>query len=300
MYVVTGASGHTGSEVALKLLKAGKKVRVVGRDATRLERFRQQGADVFVANLTDAPALTRAFSGNRAVYALIPPDISSPGVRAAQERISGALTAAIEKSGIPYAVVLSSFGADKSKGTGPVVGLHNLEKKLDTIDGLNALYLRAGYFMENLLPQLGVIQSFGIVAGPVRADLPLPMIATQDIGDAAAKALLELTFTGKTSRELLGPRDVTYNEVAPAIGAGIGRPGLAYQQMPPAQLKPALTSMGMSSNMADLLVEMAEAMNSGHMKALEPRSAANTTATTLESFIATQFVPAYRAKAAGA
>ncbi len=300
MYVITGATGHTGSVIAEKLLKAGKKVRVVGRDAKRLERLRQQGADVFVANLTDTAALTQAFSGNRAVYAMIPPDISSPDVRAAQERISDALAAAIEKSGIPYAVLLSSIGADKLTGTGPVVGLHNFEKKLDTIAALNALYLRAGYFMENLLPQVGVIQSFGIVAGPIRADLPLAMIATQDIGDVAADALLSLSFSGKASHELLGAREVSYNEVATVIGTAIGKPGLPYQQLPGAQLKPALTGMGMSPNMADLLLEMADALNSGHMKAIEPRSAANTTPTTLESFIANQFAPAFRAKAAGA
>jgi uncharacterized protein YbjT (DUF2867 family) len=300
MYVITGATGHTGSIIAEKLLGAGKKVRVVGRDAKRLERLRKLGADIFVADLKDATALTQAFSGSQAVYVMIPPDISSLDVRASQERISGALSAAIEKSGVPHAVLLSSYGADKSQGTGPVVGLHTFEKKLSTISGLNALFLRAGYFMENLLPQVGVIQAFGIVAGPVRADLPLPMIATKDIGEYAADALLELKFKGMASQELLGNRDVSYNEVATVIGAAIGRPGLSYQQMPGAQLKPALTGMGMSSNMADLLLEMADALNSGHMKALEPRTAANTTPTTLESFVASQFAPAFRAKAAGA
>jgi hypothetical protein len=56
----------------------------------------------------------------------------------------------------------------------------------------------------------------------------------------------------------------------------------------------------MSSNMADLLLEMADALNSGHMKMIEPRSRANTTPTTLETFVAEVFVPAYRGKAARA
>jgi uncharacterized protein YbjT (DUF2867 family) len=300
MYVVTGATGNTGSIITEKLLAKGEKVRVVGRDAKRLERFASKGAEPFVADEKDAGTLSKAFSGAKAVYAMIPPNIAAADVRAYQERISDDLAAAITKNGIKYAVVLSSVGADKPDRTGPVVGLHSLEKKLDAIAGLNALYLRAGYFMENLLPQVGVIQSFGVIAGPVRPDLPLPMIATRDIGAVAAEALLKLDFTGKHSRELQGPRDVTYNDVAKIVGAAIGKADLKYQQMPAAQLKPALTQMGMSSNMADLLLEMAESLNSGYMKMLEPRSPANSTPTKLETFVAEVFVPAYKGKAAGA
>jgi uncharacterized protein YbjT (DUF2867 family) len=181
-----------------------------------------------------------------------------------------------------------------------VVGLHNLEQKLNGIAGFNAIYLRAGYFMENLLPQVEVIRNFGMVAGPVRADLRLPMIATRDIGDAAADLLLKLDFQGKQAREFLGQRDLDYREAASTIGNAIGRPKLAYAQLPPPQIKPALMQMGMSSNMADLLLEMAEALNTGHMAPLEPRSPRNTTPTSLEAFVAEEFVPRFQQKASGA
>jgi uncharacterized protein YbjT (DUF2867 family) len=300
MYVVIGATGNTGSVVAEKLLTKGEEVRVVGRDPKRLERFTQKGAEAFVADVTDAAALTKAFSGAKAVYAMIPPNITSTDVRASQERVKDALATALEKSGVKHAVFLSSFGTDKPDKTGPVIGLHNLEEKLNGIAGLNALYLRAGYFMENTLPQVGVIKSFGMMAGPVRADLPLPMIATRDIGAVAAEALLKLDFEGKRSRELLGAHDVTYAEAARIIGDAIGKPGLSYTQMPAAQLKLALTQMGMSSNMADLLLEMADALNSGYMRALEPRSPQNTTPTTFETFVAEEFVHRFQGKAARA
>jgi uncharacterized protein YbjT (DUF2867 family) len=300
VYVITGATGNTGSVVAERLLAAGEKVRVIGRDAKRLERFTQKGAEPFVADATDAGALTKAFSGAKAAYAMIPPNIGSPDVRAYEERVGNALVSAIEKNETKYAVVLSSFGADKPDKTGPVVGLHNLEKKLEAIPSLNALFLRAGYFMGNILPQVGVINSFGNLAGPVKEDLPLPMIATRDIGAAAAEALLKLNFVGKHLRELQGPGEVAYAEVAKIVGATIGKPDLAYKYLPAAQLKPALIQMGMSSNMADLLLEMADALNSGHMKMLEPRSPENTTPTTLESFVTEVFLPAYRGKAARA
>jgi uncharacterized protein YbjT (DUF2867 family) len=300
MYVVIGATGHTGSVVAERLLAKREKVRVVGRDERRLDRFKQKGAEAFVGDVADASAMARAFSGAEAAYVLIPPNMSSPNVRAYQERVNDALAAGLANNSVRHAVALSSVGADKAERTGPVVGLHNLEQKLEAITGLNVLFLRAGYFMENIMPQISVIQSQGFMAGPVRADLALPMIATRDIGAYAAEALARRDFQGKQRRELLGARDVTYTQVAKVVGAAIGKPDLQYKQLAAAQLKPALTQMGMSPNMADLLLEMAEALNSGHMRALEPRSAQNTTPTTIETFVAEVFAPAYRARAARA
>ena len=300
MFVIVGASGKTGGAAAEKLLARGEKVRVLGRDAKRLEHLTHKGAEAFVADVTDAGSLEKAFSGAKAVYAMIPPNLSAPDVAAYEERVSDALASAIKKSGVTHVVALSSIGADKSEKVGPVVGLHNLEKKFEAIAGLNALFLRAAYFMENLLPQVGLIQSLGMMAGPIRPDLPLPLIATRDIGAAAAEVLLKLDFTGKQTRELLGARDVTYSEAAKVIGVAIGKPDLTYKQLPAAQLKPALMQMGMSSSMADLLLEMSDSLNSGYMKALEPRSPKNTTPTTIETFVAEVFVPAYRGKAARA
>jgi uncharacterized protein YbjT (DUF2867 family) len=294
MIVVTGATGNTGNKVVEKLLAQGQQVRVVGRSTKRLEAFVKKGAEAFVADITDAEALTKAFSGAKGIYAMIPPDVSAPDVMDHYHRAGDALAAAIEKSGVKHVVVLSSVGADKPDKTGPVVGLYNLERKLGAIPGLNALYLRPGSFMENLLSQVGVIKAFGTMAGPVRGDLPMAMIATRDIGAAAADALLQLDFQGKSSRELHGARDVTHMEAAKIIGSAIGKPDLTYKQMPAAQLKPGFMQMGMSSNMADSLLELADALNSGYMKTLEPRSPRNTTPTTLESFVAEVFAPAYR------
>jgi uncharacterized protein YbjT (DUF2867 family) len=300
MHVITGATGHTGSIAAENLLASGAKVRVIGRDAKRLERFSRAGAEAVVADMTDEAALEAAFSGARAVYAVMPPNISAPDVRTYQERVTDSLASAIRNNGVAYAVALSSTGADKTFGTGPVLGVHSLEKKLESIGGLNTLSLRCGYFMENLLPQIGIIQSLGFMAGPVRADVPLPMIATSDIGDVAAESLAKLDFVGMQTRELLGARHVTMTEAAKIIGVAIGKPDLSYRQVPSSVLKPAMMQMGMSSDMVDLLMEMSEALNTGHMKSQEPRSARNTTATTLETFVAEVFAPAYRGKAAGA
>jgi uncharacterized protein YbjT (DUF2867 family) len=300
MYVITGATGNTGSVVAKQLLAQGQKVRAIGRNADRLQPLAKLGAEPFIADITDTAALTRAFTGAQAVYAMVPPDIRNQDVYAYEERVADALAQAIEKAEVKYAVVLSSIGADKPDKTGPVLGLYNLEKKLNRIASLNALFLRAGYFMENTLGQAGIIHGLGKAAAPLRPDLKVPMIATHDIGVFAANALLKLDFSGKQTRELLGQRDLDYNEVAAIIGKAINKPDLQYVALPDEQLKPALVQMGMSPNMADLLLEMSASLNSGYMKALEKRSAQNTTPTTYETFVAEEFVPAYQGKSQAA
>jgi uncharacterized protein YbjT (DUF2867 family) len=296
MYVVIGATGNTGSVVANRLLDQGKKVRVVGRSAERLQPFVARGTEAFVADISDQAAMTRAFTGADAVYAMIPPDMTSQDFRSEQHRVSDAIAGALEHSGVKHVVSLSSVGADKESGTGPVVGLREFENRLNRITGLNVVHLRAGYFMQNTLGQAAAIHAMGKTAGPLRGDLKLPMIAARDIGDAAAELLLALDFNGKQTRELLGQRDLSMDEATAIIGEAIGQADLKYLQLPPEQMLPAFVQMGMSSNIAGLIMEMAAALNSGHMRALEPRSSRNTTPTTFETFVKEEFVPLYRAQ----
>jgi len=300
MYVILGATGKTGSVVANSLLDKKKKVRVVGRDHKKLAAFTGRGAEAFTANVTDEKALTHAFTGAEAVYAMIPPDLANDNYRGFQSLAGNAISKALENAGVKHAVTLSSVGADKPDKTGPIAGLHELESKLNVIRGLDVLHLRAGYFMENTLPQVGIIRNLGRMAGPVDLDVALAMIATKDIGAAAAEALLKLEFKGKQTQELQGQRNLSYQEAAVIIGQAIGKPGLDYVRLPDDQVLQAMTLMGMSKNVAALILEMANGINRGHVKTLEPRSAKNTTPTTFEQFVREVFVPAYKGQAAGA
>jgi uncharacterized protein YbjT (DUF2867 family) len=300
MYAITGATGNTGSVVANHLLQRGQNVRAIGRDINRLQPLVALGAEPFTADVTDASRLTRAFSGTQAVYAMVPPSLTSEDFRAYQDRVVEAMATAIEESGVKFVVSLSSFGADKTDKTGPVAGLHHLEQRLNRIPGINVLHLRAGYFMENTLAQASIIPMTGTAIGPLLPNLKLPMIATRDIGAAAAEALSRLDFTGQQTRELLGQRDISMAEAATIIGKAIGKPDLRYVQAGDEQLRPALIQMGMSRNVADLILELSAALNSGHVRALEPRSAANTTPTLYEAFVAEEFVPLYKRQSAAA
>ena len=300
MYVVCGATGNTGNVVARNLLEKGEKVRAIGRSLERLKALAADGAEAFPADLTDTITLAKAFAGARAVYLVMPPNLSSPDYRGFQSRVAQAVASALQSARVTHAVTLSSIGADKPDKTGPVAGLHDFEERLNRLEDLNVLHLRAGYFMENTLPQVANIEKMGMAAGPLDPELKLSMIAAEDVGAAAADALLSLNFTEKQTRELQGQRDITMREATEIIGKAIGRPGLPYARAEDNQVRAALIQIGMSLNVADLILEMAAALNSGYMRPLELRSAENTTPTSYERFVEEQIVPLFEGRTAAA
>ena len=295
-YVILGASGNTGSIIANFLLSKGEKVSVVGRDVGRLQSFVRKGAEAFSAEVSDAAALTKAFGGARAAYLMLPPITS----REDQEQQSDAIAKAVKQSGLRYAVHLSSYGAHVPEKTGPVTGLHSSEQKLNAISDLNVLHLRAAYFMENNLAAIDMIHGMGLFGHALLPDLKLPMIATGDVGEYAAQRLLDLDFSSKQTRELLGERDLTMTEATAVIARGIGKPDLRYQQFPYEQVQQALTQTGFSPKKAGVYIEMFQAINAGVLAPLEPRSPQNSTPTSFDKFVQDVFLAAYHTKASAA
>jgi uncharacterized protein YbjT (DUF2867 family) len=225
----------------------------------------------------------------------VPEDTSQPDLRAHQERVTDSFAAAVSKARVPYAVAVSSIGAQHPAKTGPIVGLHNLEQKLSGVSGLNALFLRPGYYMENLMLSLDPLRSMGMLPGGMRGDFAMPWIATKDIGAYAATRLLSLNFSGSSVQELHGERDISMDEAAATVGKAIGKPDLKYQQVPFPALETVLVQMGMPSKNVALLIEMWNGANEGLIVPQQTRSAENTTPTTLETFVDQVFAPAYRA-----
>ncbi len=231
---------------------------------------------------------------------MIPANLAAENVAAYQDAISDALAAAIRDSGVKHVVALSSIGAQLPSRTGPVTGLHRMEIKFNAVPGIHVLHLRPSFFMENTLAQIPVIQKMGVMGGVQKGELPIAMIATRDIAAAAADALERRDFNGSSTRELLGERDLSFDEAAKIIGTAIGKPTLSYSRIPEFIFKSALQQMGISASMAEGFVELANAANDGLMKPQETRKAANTTPTSFETFVAEVFVPAFKGHAASA
>jgi uncharacterized protein YbjT (DUF2867 family) len=300
MIVITGATGNTGRPAAETLLAKGEKIRVIGRDQSKLQPFAARGAETFAGNAEDAQAMAAAFQSADAVYLMLPPNMQTEDYRAYQERVSDAYATAVKASGVKHVVTLSSLGAQHAQGTGPIVGTHNLEEKLNAIPGLNVLHLRPAGFMENLLSSIQPLRMMGTLPGPAASDRPSPQIAARDIGTYAAARLAARDFSGSSVQELLGPRDYTMREAAAIVGQAIGKPNLGYMQVPLPMLEGALVQMGFPKPFAALMIEMFKGQNAGLCDPQEPRSQKNTTPTTLEWFAREVFAPAYQGKTASA
>lgn len=286
MYIVTGATGNTGKLVAQGLLDAGKSVKVISRSAEKVKTLTEKGAESFIGNMENTDFLNRSFEGATAVYALIPLHMTAPDVREYQNKIAEAIANAIKVNGVKYVVSLSSVGAHLKENGGVVQGLHDMEQKLNSIEGLNVLHLRPTYFMENLFAQIDTIKRMGVIGSTVKADISFPMVATKDIAKVAVEKLLALDFQGPDNiTYVLGDRDYNYNEVAGIIGRSIDQPNLKYVEFPVEQAKIAMVqNWGVSESLADAMIEFGESLNKGKVMEEVRRNEQSTTSTSLEEF----------------
>lgn len=294
MYIVTGATGNTGHEVAAALLKAGKPVTVIGRSAERLQSLVDLGAIAAIGSLEDTDFLAHTFAGATAVYAMIPPkwDLQEDW-RTFQRRMGRAIADAVQQAAVPYVVVLSSNGAQLPEGAGPVTGLHEFEQMLKAVPGLNTMSLRAGYFMQNFYGLMGMIKGMGMFGYSLHNDVKVPIVHTRDIAAVATKHLLALDFSGHQHVFVPGAADLTMDEVAVILGKAIGKPGLKYVPFSPEAARAGMIQNGIPATIADGYTELFGALNNGTYLNDYQRTPENTTPTTLEWFAEHEFGPAY-------
>lgn len=290
MITVLGASGNTGGRAVEQLRAAGEQVRAVGRDASRLARAAEQGAEPWVGDATDAGFLRTAFDGADAAYVLMPMDVTAEGYAGRQAAVGTAITDALAAAGVPRVVALSSLGAEIPGGpdlaaTGYLGTLHDQEGRLRTLDA-DIVFLRPGLFLESFLFGLDAMREHGAHADSIDPQVTLPMVATRDVGDVAAEELRRTDRSGVVVREVLGAADRTVPDVVAAIGPALGLPDLGYVRLPDAEMESVLRQAGMPADGARLHVAMNRAFNEGRVGSLAGRGAATSTPTTVESWVA--------------
>ncbi|MEZ0607556.1 NmrA family NAD(P)-binding protein [Fibrella sp. WM1] len=292
-YVVTGSLGHTGKPITEGLLKAGHTVTVITSKADNAAKIEALGATAAVGSLEDGAFVTQAFANADAVYLMIPPKWNMTDWRAYQNQVGDHYIAAIKANDIRFVVLLSSVGAHKGSGTGPVDGLYDMEQKLKTVEGLNVKVLRPSYFMQNLFSMAGMVKGMGIM-GSNFGDDPVVLVHTDDIAAAALQELLNLDFTGTQVRYVAGD-ERTGAEIARVLGEAVGKPETPWVVFSDEQNKQGMLQAGLSDEVATNYTEMGASLRDGSMQADYLANRPALSKIKLEDFAKNEFAPAFNA-----
>lgn len=293
MYVITGATGHTGRRIAENLLEAGQQVRVLVRHPEKAAALESRGAEVAVGDLENVNFLREQLQDATAAYLMIPPNFGAADWRGWMRQMVGIYDQALRESGLKKVVLLSSIGAHRTEGVGPIGGLGELEIALQNIPGLDVLSLRAGYFMENLFSSVGMIKNMGINGGVQKADAGLALVYTADIAKVATQHLLDLDFSGFSYEFIAGPDFLNPAEITAIVGKAIGKPELPYIEFPADQGKAGMMQAGLPETIAAGYVEMAEGINAGFLSENYDPAKINRTSTSLEWFVENELKHAF-------
>ncbi|MFD7583849.1 NAD(P)H-binding protein [Kitasatospora sp. NPDC059811] len=266
MIVITGPTGNIGRHLLSQLLEsapaAGEELRVIVRDPARLPDAAHGRVDVVTGSHADAEVLDRAFEGADAVFWLVPPDSSLTPYDA----YSGFTRAAVEAlvaHGVGHVVGVSALG----RGT-PLAdraGLVTASLAMDDlIAGTGVAYraLANPSFFENLLEEADSIREKGVFTDSVDADRKAPFVAVADIAAAAADLLLDRSWTGTGSVPVLGPQDLSPNDLARLMTEQFGRP-VRYERQSLDELYTTLVDYGLNEAFAQGVVDMKRAKDEG-------------------------------------
>jgi uncharacterized protein YbjT (DUF2867 family) len=269
MFVVVGATGHTGSAVMDTLLNMKQPVRIVVRSAEKGASAKAKGVEIAVASLDDVSALTKAFSGAKDLYLMVPPDYGASSWLADQRSRVDRMAEAVRRSGVAHVVFLSSVGGHLPEGTGPIRALRYAEQVLGAV-ARNITILRPCYFMENWAPSVGAAKTNGVLPTFIAPQVTIPMISTKDIGRVGAEQLMA-GGRGRRIMELAGPEEYSPSQVADALGAILGRT-ISPQLAPLTAVVPTFKSFGFSEEAARLFEEMYTSFSTGAIGYEHPAS----------------------------
>lgn len=276
MFVVSGATGHTGSVVAQTLLDKGQPVRVIVRSAEKGAVWKAKGADVAVAEILDVDAMAKALDGAVGAYFLLPPDLTNETFLEDSVKRADAIVAAAKAAKVPHAVILSSVGAQHEDRVGPISTVAYLEKQF-VAASIPLTAVRPGYFLENIEAMVPVAKEHGIYPSMVLPlDFKIDMTATQDIGAMIADALLDPTMQAHRVIELKGAYQYSAEDVAAALTKALGR-DVTPVAVPQEAWVSQLIDAGLSQQSAETMAEMHESVNSGRISFMDQNARKGTT-----------------------
>src|ERR1700726_1167947 len=215
MIVVTTPTGNIGSQVLKDLLSKSEPIRVIVRNPDRLAPEARKRGEVVVGSHGDSAVVSRAFQGADSVFWVVPPDPRAASVDAAYVDFARPAVTALRQQGVKRVVGVSALGRGTPWATHAGLGTASLAMD-DLIASSDVSYraLTMPSFMDNLLRQAESIRNRGVFSSPISGDRKLPTCAPRDIAAAAARLLLDRSWSGQGHVAVLGPEDLSFNDMA--------------------------------------------------------------------------------------
>ena len=263
MIVITTPADQIGRQVLGNLLDSGEQLRVIARDPSQLPAEIREDLDIVEGSHGDAAVADKAFGGADAVFWLTPADPRAPSVDAAFAGFTRPAAEAFHRHGVGRAVGVSMLG----RGTpwagraGFVTGSLAMDD-LIAASGVAYRALTNPYFMEDTLRQAESIKNQSVFSYPIAGDRKRPAVATRDIAAAASRLLLDARWSGVEEVPLLGPEDLSYNDMAQIMSQVLDK-DVRFQQITFEAYKDRFIRLGTSDAMAQGYTDLAWAKNEG-------------------------------------
>jgi uncharacterized protein YbjT (DUF2867 family) len=269
----------------------GEALRVIVRDPSRLAPEVREPVETVAGSHGDPDVVDAAFAGADAVFWLAPPDPRAESVEAAFVEFTRPAAEAFKRHQVKRVVGVSALG----RGTpwAAHAGYVSGSLAMDDLIGSTGVGYRAltnPSFMDNLLRQADAIKDQGMFFSPISGDRHLPAVATRDIAAVATRLLLDESWSGVEEVPVLGPEDLSFNDMAEIMSEVLGKE-VRFQQIPFEAYRARFVGFGMSEAMAQGMIDMAAAKNEGLDNAVK-RTPENSTPTSFRQWCEEVLKPA--------
>jgi uncharacterized protein YbjT (DUF2867 family) len=291
MIVITTPAGQIGRQVLGNLLQSGERLRVIARDPSQLPAEVREDLDIVEGSHGDAAVADKAFAGADAVLWVTPVDRRAPSVEAAFAGFTRPAAEAFNRHGVGRVVGISMLG----RGTpwAAQAGLVTGSLAMDDLIAASGVAYRAltnPYFMEDTARQAESIKNQSLFSAPIAGDRKRPAVATRDIAAAASRLLLDASWSGAAEVPLLGPEDLSYDDMAKIMSQVLGK-DVRFQQITFEAYKDRFIRLGTSGAMAQGYTDMARAKNEGLDNGVQ-RTPQNSTPTSFRQWCEEALKPA--------
>jgi uncharacterized protein YbjT (DUF2867 family) len=280
--VIAAASGNVGQRAAEKVVQSGAETILLTRQPEKLADLAAQGATVQPVSSDDPQGLIEVTQKADALLWLTPPKLNAPSLRDWYRQTAMIGARAVQENHIKRVVNISSLGAGADANLGTVTFVETVELMFNQPDS-NVLHLRPGYFMENFLEQIKFIQQDSAIYFPYANDHDIPWISTDDIGDEAARYLLDDRWAGQWTRNLMGPENLTLSKIAAILSRVLNR-SVDYVQVTVESIQQQLALTGATLDVQQELGNLFRALGDPDGIYATARTPEAATPTTFEQF----------------